>query len=60
MTDEARLLEVARDLDALGVRYRLIREPDEPFCGEATAIGVEPQQRTPALKKALGRLQLLR
>jgi peptidyl-tRNA hydrolase len=57
--DEAALLAVHEDLLRADVRHSLIREPDAPFCGAATAIGVPPQLRD-KLRPLLGKLALLR
>lgn len=48
----ALVAEKSEDLEALagrlagaGIRYVLIREPDEPYRGAAVALGIEPQDR---------------
>lgn len=40
VADEQHLLAVEARLAAAGARYSLIREPDRPFNGAATALGV--------------------
>lgn len=47
------MLELRYTLAAAGVEYVCIHEPDEPYCGEMTAIGIKPQPRTKKLKKLL-------
>jgi peptidyl-tRNA hydrolase len=58
--DDATALEaLSARLSAAGVRHTVIRENDEPYNGEATAIGVEPAQRS-ILKRHFSSLPLLR
>ncbi len=57
--DEAHLLEVAARLGERGVPHHLIREPDPPFLGSATAIGIPPAAWRDA-RRALSTLPLLR
>lgn len=39
------LVALAEKLSAAGVRHVLIREPDPPYNGAATAVGLAPQDR---------------
>lgn len=57
--DAAALEALSARLDAAGVRHTVIRENDPPYCGEATAIGVEPAPRS-VLKRHFSSLPLLR
>ncbi len=56
---EPELLALYQRLVALGARCVLITEPDEPWCGAATAIGLEPVVDRRALRRVLGTLPLL-
>lgn len=53
---EQQLLELEQKLLAAGIRHTAIREPDAPFFGGMTAIGVAPQPRTPELKRITKKL----
>lgn len=44
--DESRLREIAAALSVAGVSHRLIQEPDAPWLGQATAIGIVPGPRS--------------
>lgn len=57
--DEQALLAVAARLAAAGLSFVLVREPDPPFNGAATAIGVCPGPRSP-VRKLLSGLPLVR
>jgi len=57
--DEADLLSIQGELLQLDVSHKLIREPDFPFNGESTAIGLVPMLRS-SLPKFLRKLPLLR
>lgn len=57
--DEAQLIDTAERLEAAGIPHIVIREPDAPFNGAATAIGVFPTTDRGPIKKALSRLRLL-
>ncbi len=57
--DEVTLLEFELTLLKGGYSISSIREPDAPFNGQITAIGIEPQVRN-KLRKILGNLPLLR
>lgn len=54
------LLDVRDALEGSGVPYKLIVEPDAPYNGAPTAIGVVPTQDRRKVRKVLGRLPLLR
>jgi hypothetical protein len=56
---ELELLELASRLSAAGVSHRLIREPDPPWLGQATAIGLEPVADRAPLRALLRGLLLL-
>lgn len=58
--DEVTLREVAASLDRADVAHKLITEPDAPWNGAATAIGVEPVEDRSDLRRVLGRLPLLK
>ncbi len=53
---EAELLRVHAALESAGFATTLICEPDEPWCGQAMAIGLPPQPREP-LRPILKKLQ---
>lgn len=57
---EPELLALAARLEAAGVAHTLIREPDAPWLGQATAIGIEPVNDRSALRPLLCTLPLLR
>jgi len=57
--NEAHLLQTADCLAEHGIRFELITEPDPPFNGAATAIGVYPVNDRTKLRKTLKRLRLL-
>ena len=42
---EATLLAVAAQLAAAGLEHTVVHEPDAPWCGQATAIGLPPGDR---------------
>lgn len=44
--DEREILIMEAKLIAKGVRHVCIREPDEPWCGAAMAIGVYPAPKS--------------
>lgn len=48
--DENALLKMERKIQRAKIKYHLITEPDPPFNGEATAIGVEPIERNRVAK----------
>jgi peptidyl-tRNA hydrolase len=59
--DEDQLLEVHEDLKAAGgIPHVLIQEPDPPWLGQATAIGVRPTRNRRRVASVLGRLPLLK
>lgn len=57
--DEAALLELGLRLASAGIAHVIVREPDSPFFGAATAIGICPQNRQP-LRRILSGLPLVR
>lgn len=56
VANEDELLDVSRRLDEAGIAHVLVREPDEPWCGQATAIGVVPTRRKRAVDRVVGSL----
>jgi len=58
--NERALLAVADRLSARSIVYTLIREPDAPFHGEGTAIGLAPVSDRREVRRALSNLPLLR
>lgn len=54
------LLDVRHALEAAGIPHKLICEPDSPWNGAPTAIGVQPTRDRRAVRKVLGRLPLLK
>ncbi len=56
---EADLMDLAARLSAAGVPHVLIEEPDAPWNGQATAIGLVPTVDKAALRAILGKLPLL-
>jgi hypothetical protein len=57
--DEAGLLKLEIKLAKHGIEYCLIREPDEPFLGQATALGIKPMLRSD-ISKLLANYPLIR
>lgn len=57
--NEAKLLALERDLILLNIPHRAIREPDPPFNGALTAIGIVPAPK-PSVKHAVSNLKLLK
>lgn len=57
--DEAALLRVAARLRDRSIRHVLIHEPDAPFLGAATAIGLAPVSERREVRRALSNLPLL-
>lgn len=57
---EKELLALARKLGLAGVKHVLIREPDSPWNGAATAIGLVPLRDRAAVAPLLSSLPLLR
>jgi hypothetical protein len=57
---EPGLAVVARKLAIAGIPHVVIHEPDEPYCGAMTAIGVVPLKDRSAIKKIVSSLPLLR
>jgi peptidyl-tRNA hydrolase len=60
VSDEEELLRLEAELQRLGIPHTAIREPDAPFNGALMALGIVPTVRTPTVRRALGRLSLLR
>jgi peptidyl-tRNA hydrolase len=56
---ELRLLAISERLTARGVEHALIREPDAPWNGQATAIGIPPTPRN-CMRPHISDLPLLR
>jgi hypothetical protein len=56
--DEAHLLLWEERLREAGLPFLTIREPDAPYLGAATAIGLKPMPRTDNLRRLLGKLPL--
>jgi hypothetical protein len=60
VSDEAALHATSCRLHDMGLAHHLVREPDPPFDGAATAIGVVPiDARDRRLRWAIARLPLL-
>lgn len=57
---EGALLEASRRLTAGCIPHVMIREPDAPWCGAATALGVLPTVERARVRRALSSLPLLR
>jgi hypothetical protein len=57
--DEASLLVLETQLQASGVLFHAVREPDAPYLNALMAIGIPPQQRE-ALRPLLRHLELLK
>ena len=53
------LLKIEMALQNANIEHVAIREPDEPFCGAITAIGICPVERS-KVKKFLSNLPLVR
>lgn len=58
--DEQHLLKIADRLKQRSIPFKLIREPDAPYFGEAMAIGLYPTQNRQPIKRALSRLPLIK
>lgn len=57
---EEELLKLENHLLENSIPHRAIREPDAPFNGAITAIGLIPSRKTDKIKKALSQLPLMR
>ncbi len=57
--DGDELVALSEKLTAAGVHHVLIREPDPPYNGAATAVGVEPQDRD-AIRPFMAGFKVLR
>ena len=58
--DECTLLKVAAKLDFADIAHVLIREPDSPYGGAATAIGLLPVDDRREVRRVLGKLKPLK
>jgi peptidyl-tRNA hydrolase len=58
--DERALLDLSQKFTAEGVQHRLIMEPDEPYCGQAMAIGCEPTRDRTKIRRLTTHLRLAR
>jgi len=54
------LLKIRQDLMDAGIPHKLICEPDSPYNGAPTAIGLTPSRDRRKIRKVLGRLPLLK
>lgn len=54
------LLNISQQLHEKNISHKVIYEPDAPFNGQATAIGVYPVSDRTLIKQALRKLKLLR
>jgi peptidyl-tRNA hydrolase len=54
------LVALKRDLDEAGIPHKLICEPDLPYNGAPTCIGIVPTQDRRVVRRVLGRLPLLK
>ena len=59
LKNEEQLFLVAEKLSSRRIPYKVIYEPDSPFNGEATAIGLYPTKDRKQIRRALSRLSLL-
>jgi peptidyl-tRNA hydrolase len=55
--DEDSLLLIEAKLSKAGIEFASIREPDAPYFGQITAIGIKPQPRE-KIRKLLSNLPL--
>lgn len=58
--DERELIDLSVKMTAEGVQHRLICEPDEPYCGQAMAIGCEPTRDVTRIRRLTAHLPLAR
>lgn len=58
--DERALLDLSQKMSADGIQHRLICEPDEPYCGQAMAIGCEPTRDATKIRRLTRHLNLAR
>lgn len=58
--DERALLDLSQKFTAEGIQHRLICEPDEPYCGQAMAIGCEPTRDSDKIRRLTRHLPLAR
>jgi peptidyl-tRNA hydrolase len=54
------LLQVKRDLDEAEIPHKLICEPDLPYNGAPTCVGLVPTTDRRRVRRVLGRLPLLK
>lgn len=59
VANEYTLRSIARKLQLSGIAHITIQEPDPPYGGQVTAIGVVPTTDKSKLKRILGELILL-
>jgi hypothetical protein len=59
LKNEEQLFQTAEKLSARNIQFKIIYEPDAPYNGEATAIGLYPVKNRKQLRKVLSRLPLL-
>jgi len=57
---EQHLLQIERKLQQLEIKHKSIREPDPPFNGSITAIGIYPVIDRKLVRKVTSKLQLLK
>jgi hypothetical protein len=57
---EIHLRQLADSLSAAGVDFRLIVEPDWPYCGQAMAIGIVPTKDRDRIRTVTSSLPLTR
>lgn len=58
--DERELLDLSTKMTAEGIQHKLICEPDEPYCGQAMAIGCEPTRDVTKIRRLTRHLKLAR
>lgn len=57
---EDQLRKLSKKLEKQGVNHILIEEVDEPYTGQATAIGLEPTRDRVKIRRLTSSLPLLR
>lgn len=57
---EDQLRKLSNTLEKQGVKHILIEEVDEPYTGQATAIGIEPTSDRTLIRRFTSSLPLLR
>lgn len=58
--NEQALTETSARMSAAGIEHELIREPDEPWCNQATALGCNLTDDRTKVRKVVSQLPLLR